>query len=41
MRVASAFWMIKGNWKGVGRLYIGNFYIIKVAIIYRLSKMQI
>jgi hypothetical protein len=41
MRVAGVFWMIKGNWKGVGHLYISNFYIIEMAIIYRLSKMLI
>jgi hypothetical protein len=41
MRATGVFWMIKGNWNGVDRLYIGNFYIIEMTIIYRLSKMLI
>jgi hypothetical protein len=28
MKATGVFWMIKGNWKGVGRLYISNFHII-------------
>jgi hypothetical protein len=28
MNATGVFWMIKGNWKGLGFLYIGNFYII-------------
>jgi hypothetical protein len=41
MRAAGVFWLIKRNSKGVDRLYIGNFYIIEMTMIYRLSKMLI